>query len=75
MNADWRDDVPCVGKTALFFANGYEPFDPARALAICEPCEHKRECLALRGRKDDGVWGGLYFPMKREPMRIERRTA
>lgn len=46
----------------------------ARALAICQGCEVRRECLnyALEHRIVEGIWGGTTEPQRRR-MRVNER--
>ncbi len=68
----WQEDVPCLGKTDLFFGSDVT-FDPGPALALCAVCPHTEECRALR-KRTDGVWGGVYYPSKGSGHKYQRKT-
>ena len=57
-STDWRDDVPCVGQTDLFFSS--HPRGVAAARAVCDGCGGQKQCLeyALKNHQRQGVWGG-----------------
>lgn len=68
--------VPCADDTGKFFADSQdeeEPYDDehmAEAVAVCDGCPIKRECLlqALTNNEQFGVWGGM-TPSQREQLR------
>jgi hypothetical protein len=50
-------DLPCAGKTELFFATDRRLI--AQAKSICDTCNLRTPCRALgRERLEHGVWGG-----------------
>ena len=55
---EWYKRAACKGETESFFS--YDEEREAHALAICEDCPVRQECLeaALADRNLDGVWGG-----------------
>ena len=59
----WRDRAACLGHdTSLFFpADSHVPNLYREALALCERCEVRVECLryAIEAGETDGVWGGV----------------
>ena len=71
MFSDWRKWAACRGASELFFSDDEETM--ARALAICEGCSVRQECLrtALADRRLMGVWGGTTEP-QREQIRRRR---
>ena len=59
----WRSKALCVGLPVELF---FDPQNEAEALALCQQCPVRHECLAeavMLSRKTDypteGVWGGL----------------
>ncbi|MGO8825641.1 MAG: WhiB family transcriptional regulator [Acidimicrobiales bacterium] len=70
MFAEWQDRAACKGETEAFFS--YDEERVAHALAICENCPVRQECLqmALADRNLFGVWGGT---TQAERRRIHRR--
>jgi hypothetical protein len=64
MSTEWKLDAACRGMgPAMFFPDKGDREAERAALAICERCEVKRECLADALQhtyaNDYGVWGGL----------------
>lgn len=64
---DWRNRAECRDKDPELFFPTTEA-DRDRALAICDQCAVKTECLAyyqqtprILGYPVQGVWGGVYF--------------
>ena len=70
MFADWRDRGACKGETEAFFS--YDEGRVAQALAICQDCPVRQECLqtALADPNLYGVWGGT---TQAERRRLHRR--
>ena len=70
MFAEWRDRAAWKGETESFFS--YEEETVAHALALCEDCPVRQECLrtALADSNLSGVWGGTTHAERR---RIRRR--
>lgn len=56
----WRQDAACIGMTAEFFPKSDDRPALHAAIAICETCPVKAECLAtsLANGEGYGVWGG-----------------
>lgn len=57
---DWRDDAACLGDDRpddWFLEHGS---DVGRALAICDRCPVRIDCLAfaIAHRETSGIWGG-----------------
>lgn len=68
----WQADAACAGVgTELFFADASGQFS-AEALAVCNTCPVRVECLdwALANGDDEGVWGGMTASQRR---RLRRR--
>lgn len=64
VDADWRRDAACHGRTFLFFAPKAERPQArarreAKAARLCSSCEVKDECRAFaRTNHEYGYWGG-----------------
>jgi WhiB family redox-sensing transcriptional regulator len=58
MFSEWHKRAACKGETEAFFS--YDDGMVAQALAICEECPVRQECLqtAMADRNLFGVWGG-----------------
>jgi hypothetical protein len=66
--------TPCgENDPSLWFADPEDPDEPhdsyAEAVALCQTCPFKRECLleALQSGEQYGVWGGI-TPAQRQSM-------
>ena len=70
MFSEWRKWAACRGASEPFFS--YDEERVARAIAICEGCSVRKECLqtALADRRLMGVWGGT---TEAQRARIRRR--
>jgi WhiB family redox-sensing transcriptional regulator len=68
--AEWHDRAACKGETESFFS--YDEERVEHALAICEDCPVRQECLqtALADPNLYGVWGGTTHAERR---RLHRR--
>jgi hypothetical protein len=80
LRPDWYDDAPCRGSASLFFADNDD--HAQAALATCQGCEHRAECLELALKmpvsQDHGIWGGTTARMRRtirKRRREERRLS
>lgn len=72
MSRGWMDRASCSEVAPdLFFAEGGNLADTARAKKVCEGCFVVEECLqyALVNRFDYGVWGGLTVNERRSLLR------
>lgn len=58
-------DLPCYGKSALFFSE--DRADERQACIRCEACPARSRCLqaALDRDERDGVWGGFTYMERR----------
>jgi WhiB family transcriptional regulator, redox-sensing transcriptional regulator len=71
LQAPWERRANCLGlDPELFFPEGGESPEPAKA--VCRGCEVRAECLDMAVREGivDGVWGGLTAAERR---RLRRR--
>ena len=58
----WMAQAACIGKTAdLFYPERHDAVEVKYAVAICQACPVRQECLAhaIATGEDHGVWGGL----------------
>lgn len=68
---EWRDRAACRGvATELFYPNGRQRGDQMQAIAICEACPVRTDCLQwalanFDNRNDYGVWGGTTAKQRR----------
>ena len=74
----WRNRGLCAGhpERECWFPEEYSGAAAARAIAICQACPVRVECLefAIKTRQSEGVWGGT-TPYKRRRIVQERRQA
>jgi WhiB family redox-sensing transcriptional regulator len=58
---DWQDRAACIGHDPDLWADGLSSRRRAQAIAICNGCPVKAECLefALEQHAKTGIWGGL----------------
>ena len=74
----WRDDAACSqeGAEPIDF-HSEEPAEIDRALAMCNECPVKRQCLqfALDNYERFGVWGGRTEVELRKALSIDQRGA
>lgn len=61
---EWRESAICVGRTAIFFAEGKEKAAGASreaAKKLCGYCTVRAECLeyAVYNGEKEGIWAGL----------------
>ena len=73
----WYLRGACRGlESSSFYPDPAEEADVARALAVCDRCEVRSDCLdqALFRREPTGIWGGTTERDRRRILR-RRRTA
>jgi len=73
----WYLRGACRGlESSIFYPDPAEEADVARALAVCDRCEVRSDCLdhALFRREPTGIWGGTTERDRRRILR-RRRTA
>jgi WhiB family redox-sensing transcriptional regulator len=70
MFLEWHVRGACKGETEAFFS--YDEEVVAQAVAICEGCPVRQECLetALADRNLFGVWGGTTQAERRRMHRL-----
>ena len=68
MSETWYDHAACKGMGHLMFPERGNAQMAARAIAICDTCTVKAECLnsALETEERFGVWGGLAEKRRRQ---------
>lgn len=74
----WRDDAACAQEDAeVINFHSEDPAEIDRALAMCNECPVKRECLAfaLSNYERFGVWGGRTEVELRKALSIDQRGA
>lgn len=75
----WRDRAACKGSDpALFFPDRGDRYTAARALAVCQRCPVRPECIEYNMAMPahlakNGIWGGMTEEGRRT-MRRARRT-
>jgi WhiB family transcriptional regulator, redox-sensing transcriptional regulator len=76
VDVSWIDDAACRDADPdLWFSD--VPIDQHHAIVVCSGCPVREPCLqeALDGFADDGIFGGLTAPARRNLRRRMRRTA
>ncbi|MEA2023127.1 MAG: WhiB family transcriptional regulator [Actinomycetota bacterium] len=74
----WYEDAACASYPAeVFFPPGDAPSEANAAIAICESCPVREECLsyALETAQAEGVWGGMDAGERRRLRRRRRDRA
>ena len=51
-------NIPCSGKTDLFYRNKKEYESTLEAKALCDQCNYQIQCLQLATKERFGIWGG-----------------
>ena len=72
---EWRSGAACSGQDPkIWFPDGVRMASLRRAVAICNLCPVKAECLAhaLEVKEPHGVWGGVSETQRRRMLRGQR---
>lgn len=73
----WMNNAACRGRTDIdFFPEDSYNTKAPKAVAICETCPVKQDCLefAIENGIHYGIWGGLNYPQRKRYLRTTIRN-